>query len=216
MRPVRQRSYTRTLTLVDLQFVLDNVRDVAALAFAALPEVRPEWYVEQHYAAFSLAAKHAVSHETVCGVIAALSPNVSWERNLEVADDLLTTGDCGHPYGDSIRKARRIIAGEHPKDVLGGRKVRSFYMNLMHPYVDGPFTGDSHMTQIGFAGLNSPLLDKKGLKIIDRPGAYQLLAACVRTVAREYGVRTNEMQETLWVYWRANHAYGKTTLVEAF
>ena len=77
----------------------------------------------------------------MAGVIAALSPNNKWERNVNDADRLcraFTLG--GHSATDSVKvstygankvKALRILAGEFPLNVLGGLKVRAFYQCII-------------------------------------------------------------------------------------
>jgi hypothetical protein len=76
-------------------------------------------------------------------VIAALSPNNAWDRNLIDAhniirsyvehgrDDAAKVKVC--TFASNKEKALRILDGDDPLDVLGGLKVRSFYRLIFVP-----------------------------------------------------------------------------------
>ena len=96
-----------------------------------------EWYPAAYKAALIMAQRYSVTLETAAGVIAALSPNNKWERNLVDADYMLraySTGGCN--AADSIKvgtynankmKALKILSGDDCLQVLGGLKVRAFH-----------------------------------------------------------------------------------------
>ncbi len=64
--------------------------------------------------------------ETVLGVVAALSPQTAWARNIRYAELLIYEGRCPST-GSRMRTAQDILAGAKPDDRLGGNKVRAFY-----------------------------------------------------------------------------------------
>jgi hypothetical protein len=132
-----------------------------------------------------------------CGVIASLSPQEGWDSNLLLAADLIDTGKAGHT-DLCVSRGRRIIDGEDPRQVLGGQKVRSFYLNLRHPDKDGPVTIDRHAVAILF-GRN---LSDSERRILERPGVYERCAAVYRTVARRHGLLANQLQAITWCAWR--------------
>ena len=77
----------------------------------------------------------------MAAVIAALSPNNRWERNLRDADNLIGAYILGG-YSDAVKvksstyglnkaKALEILEGAAPLEVLGGLKVRAFYGCIM-------------------------------------------------------------------------------------
>lgn len=84
-----------------------------------------------------MAERYSISLETVAGVVAALSPNNRWERNLSDADKLIRAYTLGglddalsvktSTYGKNKNKALTILQGTSPLDALGGLKVRAFY-----------------------------------------------------------------------------------------
>jgi hypothetical protein len=71
----------------------------------------------------------------VAGVIAALSPNNRWQRNVSDAEALIKAYVFGDDidaikvstYSKNKEKAIKILRGGCPPDVLGGLKVRAFY-----------------------------------------------------------------------------------------
>jgi len=95
------------------------------------------WYETAQVAAATIAARYSVKADTVAGVIAALSPNNRWERNLRDADALISAYTLGglsdalevktSTYGINKKKALAILEGAAPLEVLGGLKVRAFY-----------------------------------------------------------------------------------------
>lgn len=164
------------------------------------------WYATAHAFAVSLAERHGLTVEAAAGIIAALSPRVSWSLNLRLAEQLCATGSA-RGLGVSIRRATRILLGESPATVLAapagsprsGQKVRSFYANILNPEAtDGPVTIDRHAWDIaaGFAGTDA---DRSGL---DRVGVYSGLEDAYRVAARILGVAPTTVQATTWVAWR--------------
>ena len=96
-----------------------------------------DWYPTANHAALIMAERYSVTLETAAGVIAALSPNNRWERNLTDADSMIRAYSIGgHNAADSIKvgtynankiKALSILSGEDCLQILGGLKVRAFY-----------------------------------------------------------------------------------------
>jgi hypothetical protein len=106
-----------------------------------------QWYSQARTAALYLSGTYPVSVVTAAGVIAALSPNNRWHRNLLDADSLI---DCyyhkgGHAgdaivasqikvctYSSNLQKALTILKIQHPTiedvtAVLNGLKITAFY-----------------------------------------------------------------------------------------
>ena len=96
-----------------------------------------DWYPTANNAALIMAERYSVSLETAAGVVAALSPNNRWERNLTDADSMIRAYSIGgHNAADSIKvgtynankiKALAILSGDDCLQILGGLKVRAFY-----------------------------------------------------------------------------------------
>lgn len=105
-----------------------------------------DWYATAHQIAHTLGKGNV---HTGAGVLAALSPNMDWDRNIEGAHHVVNTGThWRHQTADNNSKALRILAGEHPDDVLGGHKVKSFYRNIVNPEDPQTVTIDKHAHDI--------------------------------------------------------------------
>lgn len=166
------------------------------------------WYVQAHRTCQAMARTYGVTLETAVGVLAALSPSCHWTRNVLLAHEMFQSYDCGHMYGDAIRKARRIVDGEAPLDVLGGDKVRSFYRNILDPYGSDDVTVDRHAFDIA-VGYETDDRTRKALATGGRlgnpdgqAGNYVRVADCYRRAARILGVRPHQVQAVTWCEWR--------------
>lgn len=163
------------------------------------------WYATAAEHAATLADEYHTSDATAAGVIAALSPQTPFTLNIQYAGDALAAGtadDVPH-FGDAVRKANAILAGADPADVLRGRKVRSFYANILQPYRPGPVTIDRHAVSI----LHGVPLYGPAARV-ERPGHYHAAAATYRHAARHAGILPHECQAIAWIVWRDTHAAG--------
>lgn len=147
------------------------------------------WYHAAHNEINGLARYHGLTTEVSCGIVAALSPRMPWNVNIIEADRVIK-GLGSRALGDSIVKARRIIGGESPDNVLGGRKVRSFYRNLFDPRDDYHVTVDIWAARAWYGDLNF----NKGIT----PKQYDIIAADYRALAAVYGIIPSEIQAVIW------------------
>lgn len=126
------------------------------------------------------------------GVIAALSPQKSWEINQRLALATLRGTVSGHT-GDSIRKTERIMAGEDPADVLPeGRKTWHFFHNILTPDDPRFVTIDRHAFRVASAewGNGNPRITITAYREMVR--AYQHAAKILR-------VPPSTVQATTWL-----------------
>lgn len=96
-----------------------------------------DWYLDANHAASIMAQRYNTTLEITAGVIAALSPNNKWEKNLTDADSMIRAYSAGgYNAADSIKvgtynankiKALNILSGNDCLQILGGLKVRAFY-----------------------------------------------------------------------------------------
>lgn len=165
-----------------------------------------EWYLHALEHA-TYAAYGAKSVEHACGIVAALSPQCSWDQNLVNAELVCDgTPDLATQSHNAIDKAVVILQGANPTDTLGGRKVRSFSRNLSSPHRAGAVTIDRHALAI-VLGV-SAAKDPRAAKLLERVGTYQYVAACYRSAARRVGILPQDMQAITWLVWRRKHAPG--------
>lgn len=151
-----------------------------------------------------------IKFRQAAGILAALSPSTSWGNNCAGAIEFVLTGHCTVQDERNNVKAGRILAGESPESVLGGRKVRSFFRNISEPTFAGPVTIDRHAISI----LYGFQLSEKQTKVLEKLGAYTFAASVYRTLARRLGIAPHELQAITWQAWRRQH--GQEWRDEAF
>lgn len=189
----RQRTYRRNLETVCADTALSNLLAV----FDRSDRTGADWYPEAHDTCAGLAREYGLTTEQTTGVVAALSPQTGWARNLVLARELIETGDTAH-YDDAKAKARAILAGAAPFDVLGGPKVRSFHPNLLHPHRPGPVTCDRHHWSV-LTGAPVYASDRT----LELRGLYTFATGVTRTAARRIGLLPHVLQSIVWVQWRS-------------
>jgi hypothetical protein len=157
------------------------------------------WYA--HAYAFCESLDSDVSR--AAGVVAALSPMLSWPRNMVMAEAVYA-GERRGCLSSNIAKAVRILDGEAPLDVLRGTKVRSFYANIMG---DGDaVTVDRHAMMVADNTVYaSDDLDFSATNVRRIADEYRRAA---RILSRETGrtLTPAMVQATVWVWWRKHHA----------
>lgn len=170
------------------------------------------WY------AVALSDCAVVSHETqtdvrtVAAVVAALSPQIPWARNVKLARACIIAHASGLPLSGHTRnqldKVRAILAGaDHASTIKGksGYKTASFYQNILGygdaVTIDRHAIGVAHNTVYGDKVPN--LTEKE----------YNRVADAYRTVARAHGIDASQVQAITWLAWRRikgiETAYGR-------
>jgi hypothetical protein len=169
------------------------------------------WYSDANAKCQELAEKYGYSLEIVCGVVAAISPSLKWEWNVDAAETILREYHAGirdvrkfslvGTYGkNNRRKCLDILNGTHPLIVLGkressGQKVRNFFCNLFDPSNIESVAIDRHAKGAAY-GYKTRDTD------IVRPNEYPILAECYKTIALELNLKPNQFQAIVWVIWR--------------
>jgi hypothetical protein len=169
-----------------------------------------EWYPAANHAARIMASRYSVTLETAAGVMAALSPNNKWERNLTDADFMIRAYSAGgHDAANSIKvgtynankiKALNILSGDDCMQILGGLKVRAFYDCILagdSVCVDGHayaiWTGEYIPT------TKTPKITPKLYKAISAD--YRLAAVAINSILQaEYSAA--QIQAITWLVWR--------------
>lgn len=149
-----------------------------------------QWYSKAN--SLSLSLTNRISIPKRVGVVASLSPNNKWERNLVDADKLikrpsLNTKVC--TFKGNRRKALRILKGNDKEipDILNGRKIKSFYKNILNPYD---------------ASCNEVTIDLWMFRLFNLPNTpknYEYLKDLIVFYARGLGYKPSDLQAILWV-----------------
>lgn len=186
-----------------------NLHTILSAADAAEFKYGLSWYKDAQQTAYNIAQKTGYRLETAAGVMAALSPGCPWLRNVAETEDFLMTHKAQgrkvlkRAYGvygkNNKRKAYHIAEGDHPREVLGGMKVRSFYECIMNPENTEFVTVDGHAK---CAAYNNRL----GIHLVTvSKSEYPKIASAYCQVASERGLIPCQAQAIIWLAWRRIH-----------
>jgi hypothetical protein len=195
-----------------------SVENILKMYKLATPEEKRDgvvWYAEAFAQCNRIAIDLEVPVHIVTGVVAALSPNNKWDRNVKNADDLIRAFLDGDDIDDvkvctysAMKRKAWLILEEMPDHdgviaILNGQKIVSFYRNIMG---DDTCTVDGHAKNIYYGERHSLTDDrtnvgKKEYKIIS--DAY--VAAGKRARINGRALKAFEIQAITWVVWRRIH-----------
>ncbi len=163
------------------------------------------WYETAENEALKLSAEFGLSVEQTAGIIAALSPQVSWGFNLEWARAICEGDRTNYGLTASQGKAEMIAHNGdiHPLEILGGPKVRAFYDCIVTGGQTDTVCVDRHACDIatGIRGSFNSLTPKR-IAIVQ--SAYQRAA---RRLAVTGGpvLSAAQLQAITWITWRARY-----------
>lgn len=127
------------------------------------------------------------------GVIAALSPNKSWDQNVRLATDAGKRNIHGH-VGDALGKVRRILNGADPETVLPpDSKTWNFFRCIFDPTDPDPIVVDRHAHDIAVNKIYGNR--DRGLSAAAR---YAVFAHTYRVAAVELDIIPQVLQATVW------------------
>ena len=175
---------------------VDNILSVFDNATDAEYNEGMYWYINANGIAWGL---DHINYKRAAGVIAALSPLLSWNKNVEYAERVYA-GDTDIPcLKKNAAKAIAIRNGWNALDVLSGQKVVSFYNNIVNPYSDDPalVTIDKHAMDIA---NNEVTPYKNGPKM--NTSIYREYVSAYSTAAGIAEITPLQMQAVTWVSWR--------------
>lgn len=166
----------------------------------SLEKPATNWYACARDALQSWADDYGFTLETVAGVVAALSPQLSWKYNLALAERvLLGKHSTGGAFQANIDKALVIACGCDPLEVLRGLKVRDFYRSLVNPDHGSPCI-DRHI-------LAAYYMPGDTVWATLTPRRYALVQAAIIAAHdlwchNQYPVSLIEFQALVWCYQR--------------
>lgn len=175
-----------------------------------------KWYADAQAAAKRIAIDLGVPLQTVVGVIAALSPNNRWERNLIDARNLIAAYLDGEAvesvavstYHKMREKAWSIVADALTSHTaicerLRGQKIISFFCNIMGA---DTCTIDGHALNIARGQRESLTSDKTNIgKVLYRELQAAYVEAGKAVTVNGRPLKAFEMQAITWVTWRRLH-----------
>ena len=214
------RMSNTTTTPVDETIGTANIIAVYALATSGERVEGMEWYNRANRVAATIASEHGISLETAAGVIAALSPNNRWERNIVDAENLIRAYSIGGAeeaenvkvctYGKMRTKAIQILEATSIVDhasILNGRKITAFYECIIGR--TDAVCIDGHAYSIWFGDR----LTMKQVPNIGKKLYAEIVSDYVRAarILSENGtsVTAFEVQAITWCAWRRLHGVTK-------
>lgn len=165
------------------------------LGKSTVDEIRQgnHWYNEAHVYCLLLSQKYNVSMLKVVGILAALSPNNKWERNIiDVESFLINPSDTVRvaTYNANKRKAILIYNSNDSEieSILKGMKTTSFYKNILNPEETNEVTVDLWMYRM--------------INLKNTRRNYFLIKDMVNHIADNKQVPSNVIQANLWITYR--------------
>jgi hypothetical protein len=153
------------------------------------------WYRDAQRVATEIAHGNT---EMGAGVIAALSPQQQWETNVRMARNAFIKRKASGHFPANNAKANAIMRGAEPLSVLGGAKVRAFYVNIATGGGD-TVTIDRHSMAVAYSRV---IGDYDRQRIIERVASYPQLVSLYREAAKILAMSPAELQAITWLTWR--------------
>lgn len=150
------------------------------------------WYQNAHEEAAEIHKDIRIG----AAVVAALSPGLRWERNIEAARRVIadeSLDGLGVRWYDGVRKAQRIIGGASVASSLKGNKVNAFYRCILNPQNRTHVCIDGHAYSV-WAGRyvtldQTPTLTDK---------LYHAVANDYTVAANAVGILPHQFQAVTW------------------
>lgn len=198
--------------MIELETAVKNIQAVLDAATSEERRSGPDWYEVARQQCEAMAVEHNLPLATVVAVVAALSPNNKWQRNVADAATLIKAYLGGHDilsvkvctYHTMRAKAwdilaSRAVTNEELIKQLNGRKIVSFFRNIMGDRAS--VTIDGHARNIAYAER----LSLTGSKFTIGVREYRLLSEAYSEVGIVNGLKAYEVQAITWMAWRRMH-----------
>ncbi len=166
-------------------------RDTPEFAQIAFDQAQ-EWYPNAHKVCLDLSEKYDVYFTKVMGIMAAMSIQTRWEKNLADTEKFLR-GDVVSGLPIRVKKAHEVMGIKHGHDVdeimrvLNGPKIQCFFDNILLRNRSKRSTIDTWMCKI--------IDHEAGIKGAD----YRDAETACNMVADERKIQRPAMQAWMWI-----------------
>lgn len=151
-----------------------------------------DWYWGAHELADMMSEGNV---RAAAGVLAALSPQKTWDLNVSMASRAFETGTPTGHVQDALAKVAKILAGTDPAEVLPmGFKTGMFYRLILDPEDPDAVVIDRHAHDVAVGERYGER--RRGLSNKNR---YATLAHAYREAARILGERPSTVQAVTWL-----------------
>lgn len=183
--------------------------NIVRIWMKASPEDKKNWYKEAFTISKRMSEDYDIDVMKVCGVIAALSPLKTWKKNIELAEDFLQTGRCGH-MTTLLGKAERIVyLGDNPtteevESILNGDKIRAFFINIYNhdnrikDHADR-ITVDRHAVKIATM-INTDIVTKAQYRWLVQ--CYEYASKYIQRLEGDPSITPQQVQSGTWCAYR--------------
>lgn len=158
------------------------------------------WYNDGHNYLKDMSIHFNVPLKIVCGLVAVISPGLSWSQNTLLAYHILKfksrlpsfiKNAC---YPANLKKAVAIYRTKKVFPHLKGPKVVQFYFNLLNPFDDGCITIDRFMISCYYNELNIDSLKK-----YMSPKHIETLKVEISKLSIKYDLLPCQFQAIVWL-----------------
>lgn len=161
------------------------------------------WYNMAHEWCRDVSIEYNLPLETVCGVVSALSPGVSWPQNQKDTISVirkhlgLQSVAVVGTYPVGLRKAEALLGGALQEDVFrpSAPKTRSFYFNILNPHDPEHVCIDRHAVKVA-RGM------KKGGALSITPHQYNKVKEAYKEAASILGLIPARLQAIVWLQYK--------------
>ena len=200
----------KQITLIDHERMIHNITSVYRDADDTQHAEGLLWYDHAKQAAYRIALKYDIAVYIAVAVIAALSPNNKWSRNIVNADALIGAFMRGDgidavkvsTYHKMKQKAWDILTARPSyngaKDMLKGQKITSFFCDIMGEF---NVTIDGHARNIAYGERVGLTDDRTNIGVRE----YRALQAAYEAAAERLGLMPYQLQAITWRVWRDRH-----------
>lgn len=149
------------------------------------------WYRKANAICVKLSLKHDLPLYKVVGILAALSPRNKWERNIIDTESIIIHGINASvcTFNANKEKAVKILnCGDEHKvfRLLNGRKVQSFYTNILR-------CNEPNKVTVDIWAMRSV-----GLNRAPNKGLYDAVEEAYRLLGDLMGIKPHEAQAVIW------------------
>lgn len=161
-------------------------------------------YKEARLYAYDLSKAYNIRYSIACGIIAALSPRVRWEKNKLDADNLIRflIGDLENEpkfntYGTMVEKAKAIFHSDGTRKtilkLLNGPKISAFFLNI-YESENNSVTVDSWI-YLAAHGRYMSVKERPSVKITE----FRDISRAIMELSLESGLKPYQVQAIAWL-----------------
>lgn len=179
------------------------------------------WYQDQHNYLKDMSTYFDVKLSITCGIVAALSPLISWSVNVNLAYHILKfKGKLPRHLKTpclpaNLKKALKIYRTKKVFPTLSGFKVTQFYANLLNPFDENSITIDTFMIACYY-----DIFDRKETGKYAREKGIEFLKSEIKELAQKYNLLPLQFQAIVWLAYhrvvRSMGSYGSQLTLKIF